>query len=680
MKKNRKIPNSEFSILNSKFSMVIIVILAGIPFVLGRYFEFNYPDPFDSAANVYSAQHILNGARIGIEETPSAALGTLLVNMLGVRLFGFSEFGPKLVQTVMQAVALVLMFVAMRKMFGKLPAAVGVIVAAIYTSSPLIAKFGNVKEQYMIACMVMAVSLLIMRQLGGGWWLGFLAGAIAIWAPLFKETGISAIGAMGLFVIAQPIFKHRTWKQTGVDIMLLFAGAAVSMAPLYIWIIGWNAQMSLPSFRFVWDAIAGLIPKHAHATAQQAGNYVSSMRNVMPFSGQWPKVLRYYLALCLPVSLALGAITLRVANPIARAFSSTSTVIRISGIIFRTILMVAFAFAITFLLRYFLTNDWFNDNFFTWFFSGAFFALLIPVFLTIYGFIEIIDGSPNDYDRFLLLLAVWWLLDMAFVWISPASYEQYYLPLTVSGAMTGGYLVAIYRDKLAKAVFKTKFVITGIAGFVLMVIMSWHIFFGLPRSPYSGMEYPQRRNGYVQRWRDVSQRRNFGAMGYWEQAGEYIRSRTQPTDKIYVWGWVPGIYLSAQRFSSSPIAFESEMHARAPQQLEQVVDGLLSAFGKEMPKYIVDSRKQHLPLDRFKFELRPYVPQGFMGFQRGQFLPNDPQVVAEFEKQWGEMTRQKFGDDEARRFEVMGKFRKFIREHYEIEQIFGDQVVFKLKT
>ncbi|MBE3145046.1 MAG: glycosyltransferase family 39 protein [Planctomycetes bacterium] len=593
-------------------AIILIALLAGIPFLLGRYFEFNYPDPFDSASNVYSAQHILNGARIGIDENPSASLGTLLVNMLGVRLFGFSEFGPKLIQTVIQAAALVLMFVAMRRMFGKLPAAVGVIVAAIYTSSPLIAKFGNVKEQYMIACMVMAVSLFVLRQLGGKWWLGFLAGAIAAWAPLFKETGVSAIGAMALFVIAQPIFKHRTWKQTGVDIMLLLAGAAVSMAPLYIWIIGWKVQMALP-FYFVWDAIAGLIPKPA--AAQQAGNYVSSMRDVMPFSGQWPKVLRYYLALCLPVSLALGAI--------------------ISGLV-----------------------------------------------KMILGLRQRSQSSSagTDYDRFLLLLAIWWLLDMAFVWISPASYEQYYLPLTVSGAMTGGYLVAIYRDKLAKAVFKTKWVVTGIAGFVLMVIMSWHIFFGLPRSPYSGTKYPQKRNGYVQRWQDVSQRRSFGAKGYWEQAGEYVRSRTQPTDKIYVWGWVPGIYLSAQRFSSSANAFESEMHTRLPQQLEQVVEGLLGAFGKEMPKYIVDSRKQHLPLDRFKFELWPYVPQGFMGFQKGQFLPNGPQITAEFEKQWGQMTRERFGDDEARRFEIMGKFRKFIREHYEIEQIFGDQVVFKLKT
>ncbi len=601
------------SSIRSRLPIIFIVILAGIPFVLGRYFEFNFPDPFDSASNVYSAQHIINGAKIGVDEKPSAGLGTLLVNIVGVRLFGFSEFGPKLIQTLMLAGAFILMFVAMRKIFGKLPAAVGVIVAAIYTSSPLIAKYGNVKEQYMIACMVAAMSLLILQQTSGKWWLGFLAGAIAAWAPLFKETGASAIGAMGLFVIAQPIFKHRTWKQTGVDIMLLLAGAAVSIAPLYIWIIGWHVQTALP-FYFVWDAISGLIPK-ASAPAKQAGDYVSNMKNVMPFADQWPKVLRYYLALCLPVSLALGAIIAGIGKIILGLRNKQQSL-----------------------------------------------------------------SAKTGYDRFLFLLAVWWALDMAFVWISPASYEQYYLPLTASGAMTGGYLIAIYRDKFVGAVFKTKWVITGIAGFVLMVVMSWHIFAGLPRSPYTGVKYPQKRNGYAQRWDEISQRRSFGAKMYWEQTGEYIRGRTTPSEKMYVWGWVPGIYISAQRFSSSPVAFESEMHTKSPQQLEQVVDGLLDAFGKEMPKYIVDSRKQHLPLDRFKFELWPYVPQGFMGFQKGQLLPDDPQVVAEFEKQWGEMTRERFGDDEARRFEVMGKFRKFIREHYQTDQIFGDEIVFKLKS
>jgi hypothetical protein len=593
--------------------IILVVLLAGIPFALGRYFEFNYPDPFDSAANVYSAQHILNGAKIGVDEIPSAGQGTLLVNMLGVRLFGFSEFGPKMIQTVMMAGAFVLMFVAMRKIFGVLAAAVGVIIACIYTSSPLIAKFGNVKEQYMIACMVSGVSLLILQQTGGKWWLGLLAGAVAAWAHLFKETGISVVGAMGLFVIAQPIFKLRSWKQAGIDILLLLGGAAASMAPLCIWILGWHVKMALP-FYFVWNAIAGLVPKSS-AAAPQGGDYAEQIRSVMPFTEQWPRVLRYYLALCLPVTLALGAIIVGIVRMILR-------------------------------LRHRETSP----------------------------------SGKIAYDRFLLLLGAWWLLDMAFVWISPASYEQYYLPLTVSGAMTGGFLIAVWRDKLTGAVFKTKWIVMGIAGVIVMIVMSWHIFFGFSRSPYTAIKYPAKRNGFLQRWNEIVQRKQAGYRGYWEVTGEYIRDHTKPNDKIYVWGWVPGVYLSAQRFAPTPNAFESEMHTKTPAQLEKMVDGLLDSFNREMPKYIVDSRKQHLPLDRFRFELWPIVPKGFMDFPKTRFLPDDPQIVAEFEKEWGQLERERFGEDEARRFEIMGKFRKFIREHYEIDQLFGEQVVFKLKT
>jgi hypothetical protein len=591
-------------------AIILVVILAGIPFALGRYFEFNYPDPFDSAANVYSAQHILNGAKIGIDEKPSAALGTLLVNILGVRLFGFSEFGPKLLQSIMQAGALAAMYIAIRKLMGKLPAAVSVIIASIYISAPFVAKFGNVKEQYMIACMATAISLFVLRQSGGGWWYSLLAGAIVSLAPLFKETGTSAIGAIGLFVILQPIFKHRTWKQTGIDIALLLAGAITAMAPLYIWIIGWKVQMSLP-YSFVWETIGGFLPKSA--AAPQTGTYVSSLRATIPFSEQWPRALRFYLALCLPVSLAVGSIVIRIGKVILRLSKKSKP-----------------------------------------------------------------ESIRYDYDRFVLLLAVWWALDMAFVWVSPASYEQYYLPLTASGAMTGGYLIAVWRDNLTKAVIKTKWVITGIAGVILMIIMCWHIFFGLPRSPYSGTKYPDKRNGYAQRWNEIKNRKYRGWKGSWEITGEYIREHTQPSDKIYVWGWVPGIYLSAQRFCPAPNAFESEMHARPPQQLEQIVDELLGCFNKEMPKYIVDSRKQHLPLDRFKFELRPII--GYSGQGQPRFLPNDPQMIKEFEKQMEEITRKNFGDDEVKRFEIMGKFRKFIRENYDIAQMFGDCVIFKLKN
>jgi len=58
-----------------------------IPFGLGKYIEFNSPGAYDSGAYVYSAKHVLDGARVGIDEKVSARMGTLLVNMLGVKLF-----------------------------------------------------------------------------------------------------------------------------------------------------------------------------------------------------------------------------------------------------------------------------------------------------------------------------------------------------------------------------------------------------------------------------------------------------------------------------------------------------------------------------------------------------------------------------------------------------------------
>ena len=418
--------------------IAVVVVLAAIPFALGKYFELSYPDPFDSGANVYSAKHILEGARIGIEEKPSAALGTLLVNILGVWLFGFNEIGPKLIQGILQAAALVFMFVAMRKLFGTLAAAVGVIIASLYLSSPLVAKFGNVKEQYMIACMMMGISCFILRQLKGGWWWAFLAGAFVSWAPLFKETGTSAIGAIGLFVVAEPFLKHRTFKQTAVDILLLLGGAVAAIAPLYIWIIGCNVQSGLP-YAFVWSTIKGvLLPAKG---AEGVGSYVSDTRELVPFAQQWPKVLRFYWLLILPMALAGGAIIARLVRMILRLVKK------------------------------------------------------LPA------------ESRKSYDRFVLLLGVWWILDAAFVWISSASYEQYYLPLNASAAMLGGYLIALYSDKFSSATDKRKWVLVGAGAVVVMLIMSWRIFFGTDRSPHTGFNYGEKRWGYQQKLEEISRRR-----------------------------------------------------------------------------------------------------------------------------------------------------------------------------
>ncbi|MCK5272975.1 MAG: hypothetical protein KAJ52_10360, partial [Sedimentisphaerales bacterium] len=127
------------------------VILAAIPFAYGKYLEFNTNGAFDGGLNVYSAQSIVNGRQLDVDVFPSARPATLLVNVVGVALFGYSEFGPKLIQMLMQLAGLGLMFYTLRKLYGNLPAAVALVLAAFYLSCPPFAKFGNVKEQFMVA-------------------------------------------------------------------------------------------------------------------------------------------------------------------------------------------------------------------------------------------------------------------------------------------------------------------------------------------------------------------------------------------------------------------------------------------------------------------------------------------------------------------------------------------------
>jgi hypothetical protein len=602
----RPVSSPEQKNYNSFIAYVVIAVLAAVPFSLGKYFEFNSPGAFDSGAYVYSAKHILEGAEIGVEEKPSCRLGTLTLNILGVKLFGFNDVGPKVIQMLLQLAALMLMFFAMKKLFGILPAGVGVIVASVYLSAPFIAKFGNVKEQYMIAFMVIGMSCFVMRQLGGNWWWALLAGGFVSWAPLFKETGTTAIGAIGLFVIAQPIFKHRTWKQTGIDILLLFAGAIAAISPFYIWILGWHIQLDLP-YIFVWEA---LFPSDT-GFSSLGGSYLSGARQLRSFSEQWHIVKRYYFLLSLPIALALGSIITRIVRLILNSKSKEKV-------------------------------------------------------------------TTKPYERFVLLFAVWWLLDMAFVWISPRSYEQYYLPLNASAAMLGGYVIAIYSDKFSAAVFKMKWVVFGLAGFVLMIIMSWHVFFGISKSPYFGDYYRnpttnarEKRNGYLQRFREISSRRRYQSKYSWEAVGEYIRDNSDPNDKIFVWGWYPGIYVAAQRLAPTSWPFTSEMHTKTPERFAEDIKGLLAELEADKPKYIVDSRKRHFPGNRPPLELWPVTGNGL--------LPNDERMITQFETEYTKVLREKIDDAEAGRFEAMKPFREFVMKNYDVVQAFGPHILFKLK-
>ncbi|MCF7959017.1 MAG: glycosyltransferase family 39 protein, partial [Phycisphaerae bacterium] len=212
-------------------TIIATVIIAAIPFCYGKYLEFNIADPYDSSLNIYTAQSIVDGQKVGRDIFPSARPATLLVNIIGVSVFGFSEIGPKMLQALFQLSAFGLMFFALRKLYGLLPAAVAVVLAAFYLSCPPYAKFGNVKDQFMVACAIMAVSGVMLNALGHSRrWLIF-AGAMAVSAWYFKPTGASVIIAIILFYLGQFVTRPKQCRQTLTQVMALIYGSALGLVP-----------------------------------------------------------------------------------------------------------------------------------------------------------------------------------------------------------------------------------------------------------------------------------------------------------------------------------------------------------------------------------------------------------------------------------------------------------------
>ena len=631
--------------------------------------------------------------------------------MLGVKLFGFNDIGPKLIQAILQAVALVLMFITMRKLFGTLPAAVGVIIASIYLSAPLMAKYGNVKEQHMIAFMIMGVSCFILYQLADRLWLAILAGAFLSCAPLFKETGISAISAVALFVIAQPLLKHRSWKKTGADILLLSAGAVVVISPICLWLSTHKAPLNyFPYYSFVGRPLAKLIqspqdqiqpkttePNTPETTVQSDPVKQGLFMKFMPayVRDSWKilkpeqlkqaklRVFRWYGVLILPIVLALGSIIIRFATSITSRWRieklATKRILN-SRQKHKAAFIVSLIFGLIFLCIYNilrllsvpLGTLGAKDAGLLGILCYIIVYALMPLFLKFFSFhlvSSIKHRASRNYDRFVLLFAVWWLLDMVFVWISPRSYEQYYLPLNASGAMLGGYLIAVYHNKLKSTSYKPAWVITGFVGFILMIIASQHIFFGITKSAHSGMAYsnPKKQRGYTQKLNEISRNPQYP----WIMVGQYIKNNSTENDKIYVWGWVPGIYIVAQRLSPTPKAFEGTMHTLTPQVLSERVTEILDAFKKEPPKFIVDTRKRHFPWDRPPLELWPQTQKGF--------LPSVPQIVTQYDQMYAKMLREQIEPAEALRYEAMKPFREYVMQNYKIVQPFGVNILFQRK-
>ncbi len=72
--RKKKAPLADLEKSSAKFwnpqnllPVVLVIVLAGIPFAVGKYIEFSTHDPFDSSLNIYSAQQIVNGGKLDVD-------------------------------------------------------------------------------------------------------------------------------------------------------------------------------------------------------------------------------------------------------------------------------------------------------------------------------------------------------------------------------------------------------------------------------------------------------------------------------------------------------------------------------------------------------------------------------------------------------------------------------------
>ncbi|MBP8604332.1 MAG: glycosyltransferase family 39 protein [Phycisphaerae bacterium] len=679
-------------------SILITVLLGGIPFALGRYIEFKSPDPFDSAAYVYSAKHLLDGARMGIDEIPTAHPVTLLINIFGVKFFGFSETGPKIIQTILQTAALVFMFYALWRIFGSAPAAVSTILAAVYLSAPLIAKFGNVKEQYMIALAVCsACSFLLYEDHRKRFWLA-ACGFFAILPFYCKPTGAAiALAITSYLLISRCISRH--WKNLLTEFLLFLGGILIGLvvpASLFIW------QKNIHSFLRTFPVVAGQITLVFLAVGTVIV-YAVHYAHTLHLIAQLKQIRRsIWLA---GIAALLIAVTVSVAGVSAanrywtqsRSYPTVSAARDVASYIFDIPIVNAsikiYHIATGSLERLIIASG-VKGGYVGYSWKAItlsklapqvfryYKALCVPILLALASICTALLSLKSPLEKrhqSVWMLAIWWITDMGLIWVSPHSYEQYYLPLCASGAMLGSFAVWRWQQKLTSAANKMPWLFIGAAEVILLAVLSIPIFIGQRYSPDTGADYIKnygsRRRGFAEALARIKADTPYP----WQLAGDYIRTHSKEQDTIYVWGWVPGIYVRAQRMAGLPKAYEGNMHVTPPAELAAEIEQMKNSFEQAPPHFIVDSRKRHFPFDRPPLELWPMVPARLFGNEKPRLLSSSPQETAAFDSSYAAFLEKQHGPDEAKRYEAMKPLREFVMHNYSFAGQFGDHMVFEKK-
>lgn len=636
--------------------IILAVVLAMIPFCYGKYLEFGTDGPYDGSLNVYSAKSLLNGQKMGVDISPSARPATLLVNVIGVGLFGFSELGPKLIQMLMQITALGLMYYTIRRIYGSLAACVSLFMCAFYLSCPPFAKFGNVKEQYMIACMIITACGVMLRYFNGSpKWL-MLSGAMAINIYFFKPTGVSVIASVVIYMLVQLVLRRCSINDFFNDMLLLIEGAFIGLVPLFIMYF-WQGQLK-KFFGFIpvqCVLLGGALILAALGVCRLIGYCRGNWQRakiwvvcglvlllvvvLMPWGKLGDTDESKTFIGNTPVGIFVAGVKASYDKVWQQAFPSGGYV---KGSRKSTTFKSQYANVVGF-LRSFIVPIGLSLLAIGWRFKVG-----VKKLLSRHEQMQtVVSEEEKIAESFVVLLAVWWLLDMLLVWMSPRSYVEYFLPLNGSAAMLGAYAISKYRLKpggfivlmglwiLLEYVFawvipvdgfpyiglrssgsSSEFwvrfwVCTSIAvGLVFLNLIMKKNRMQLARATLIGLACicvcfwwnEANIKTFAQRVENIEARDS----GPWQQAGLYIGNNSEEGDGLYVWGWMPGIYVKAQRFSPTKKPSYSDMHSDGAIFVGGKMKRLVLELNENPPKFVVDTGKFHYPYyDHPNFELWP---------------------------------------------------------------------------
>jgi hypothetical protein len=244
--------------------------------------------------------------------------------------------------------------------------------------------------------------------------------------------------------------------------------------------------------------------------------------------------------------------------------------------------------------------------------------------------------------------------------------------------MLSGFVVWKWQKRFTLSSNKMPWLAGGLAAAIALSCLSIPIFIGQRYSPDTGVDYVKnyghRRRGFGPSLKELPGRNK----NAWTALADTIKTRSTETDTIYVWGWVPGIYVQAQRLAPVSRAFYGDMHVTPPQKFAGTINQLVRQMKGNPPKFIVDTRKIHFPNDRPPLELWPIVPQKMFGNEKPRPLHNIPQEVAAYDAAWKQYLA-KIDPDEALRYDVMKPFRDFVMNNYRIAGQYGDHVVLERK-